>query len=339
MVTTDVYVNNLVRTIAAQDQRISVLSGENAELLAYKARPDGGEAKLLDRIKELENQLRNYPGDIEDLDTRLGIRTTERDDARDERDKALGRETVLRRDVETLEGDLRKLGGLKEAADREIDRLKSVVIKGKDAEIAAWKKAKAEADNKVWWCEQRLREVKALYRVLRNEHDHCLPTLKMTCIIAGRGVVAGAQSYPAGMNVEIAAVPWPGWALAYAGFTLDGVAVESPYRFVMPNHNVIVTALFVYMGNGERLDELVGGDYLSSEVYEEVLLTERGWALGREEYIAPEPEPEPEPEPDYAEPVLLTEGGYVLIAEEPSSVVATEGGEQIITETELLLSL
>jgi len=300
-------------------------------------------------IGEQQNQIEGRNADVVALNKSVGDKDKLIAALQAEKSAAFGDMSRLFGVIILYQDDIRALSNKKSAVDAEVVRLNKI-IKAKDADIAALAKSKTDVENALWWCKKRGAELTALYKILRDEHDWCLPLFKMTCIVTGRGKIEGGHSYPANMNVVIAAVPKAGWVLAYAGFTFDGRAIGTPYMFVMPNHDVIVTALFVYMGDGEDDDELDGGTYLLTEVYEEVLLTERGAALLVEER-APDggddggDEEKKENNKDVA---LLTEDGRLLIVEDRSevveavvlvSVLTTEGGDQIITETEDVLRL
>jgi len=370
----DVQYRQVVSLVASHEEHIRELERRNNVLLGHER----ANAEHVRTIGELQNQVAGRNVDIVALNKSVGDKDKLIASLQAEKNAALGETSRLFGVIILYQDSLRATENKKSLVDAEVVRLNKV-IGAKDADIAALIKAKTEVENALWWCNKRCAELTALYKILRDEHDYCLPLFKMTCIITGRGKIEGGHSYPANMNVVIAAVPKAGWVLAYAGFTFDRRAVETPYKFVMPNHDVIVTALFVYMGDGEDDDELDGGTYLLTETYEEVLLTERGAAL-----LVERPEDtgegeggdkeEKENNKDVAlltedgrllivedsegdvkgerennrDVVLLTEDGRLLIVEDGSGavviekvvyVLTTENGDQIITETEDVLHL
>jgi len=315
----DVQYRQSLAVINDLNSKIDELTRQNTVLRGHEKTI----ANHVKTINELQNQVEGRNVDVVALNRSVGDKDKSIAALQAEKNAALGETSRLFGVIILYQDSLRAAENKKSLVDAEVARLNKV-IGTKDADIAALTKAKTDVENALWWCKKRGAELTALYKVLRDEHDWCFPLVKMTCIVTGRGRIEGGHSYPANMNVVIAAVPWTGWVLAYAGFTFNGRAVETPYKFVMPNRDVIVTALFVYMGDGEGDDELDGGTYLITEVYEEVLLTERGVALLVEER-APDggddggDEEKKENNKDVA---LLTEDGRLLIVED------REGGDK-----------
>lgn len=313
----DVQYRESLRVISDLNSKIDVFARENAVLRGHEKTI----ANHVRTIDELQNQVAGRNVDVVALNKSVGDKDKLIASLQAEKSAALGETSRLFGVIILYQDSLRAAENKKSLVDAEVVRLNKV-IGTKNADIAALIKAKTEVENALWWSNKRCAELTALYKILRDEHDYCLPLFKMTCIITGRGKIEGGHSYPANMNVVIAAVPKAGWVLAYAGFTFDGRAVETPYKFVMPNHDVIVTALFVYMGDGRDDDELDRGTYLITEVYEEVLLTERGVALLVERPEEEDEEGEEEEEKKNNNDVaLLTEDGRLLVVED------SEGGD------------
>jgi len=286
-------------------------------------------------IGEQQNQIEGRNADVVALNKSVSDKDKLIAALRMEGNDALGEMSRLFGVIILYQDDIRALSNKKSAADAEVVRLNKI-IKTKDAGIAALRKAKTDVENALWWCKKRGAELTALYKILRDEHDNCLPLFKMVCIVTGRGKIEGAHSYPANMNVTIAAVPKAGWVLVYAGFTLDGEDIETPYKFVMPDHDIIVTAQFVWVDDGEDSEEVLTGAGLISEAYEEVLTTERGAALVVEEYV----DVGGGGGEDDRNVALLTEAGDLLVVEERAlAAFASEAGDQIITEVGAVLIL
>jgi hypothetical protein len=274
----DVQYRQVVALVASHEEHIRELERRNNVLLGHER----ANAEHVRTIGLLQNQVAGRNADVvalnksvEDKDKQIAALQAEKIAAGSESDRLLNVITLYRDDLRALENS-------KSLVDEEVVRLNNV-IRTKDAGIAWLVRAKTVADNALAWCKKKRAELAMRYKLLRYEHSFCLPLFKMTCIVTGRGTIVGAHSYPANMIVTIAAVPEVGWRLAYAGFTLDGRAIRTPFKFVMPAHDVIATALFVGGGGvggagGEEEDEeeVDGGICTETDL---LLITELGVVL------------------------------------------------------------